>query len=1047
MSQHPRPLRRHRVRPLGMAAAELFLSFLSCILLSFVARPAMAAWSHGNWTEVFSSTTDIHDFAVSSDGVEGTLVFYLDRGTDPLWARVSRLSRTGTRMWGDTGTPVPLTWNAEYQSRPLAVSSDGNGGAYCALADIYSSVNVLRLVHYDPSGTVTWSVNVADLGPNVGTAGVRLVPEAGVGITVGYAPSSHSHLIATRYDTDGGLVWSTDVNSFYEDKVWRCEFDMRSDGQGGVLLAWYRYDRDEYLNYGTFSEEIGAQRVDGNGSALWGADGHMVWQQPGFWHVNAYHAQIVDDTNGGAYVVTSGGERAYGQHLDAAGNETWAANGIVLQMAGPSGWDVDTDPRICRDGAGGMYVVQSDVDIYVQRVNVDGTFPWGSAGITAATPGGSNESFDGARIDVDGFGGGIVAFHDWNMGDESLAGLRFDGFSNVLWLDTHLFDATGNDEIDDIHVVGDRKGGAHFVWRRHLTDTPTRDDIYALGVNPQGQPPRPLLFGCSPDAAQPAEVPYVLVFGDYLDSSYQFSLRRNEDSIPLGGLGVFNSGLVGGWFDLSGASIGAWDLHASLDGSDRAELANAFGVGMPPSCDTVESITDGNGIDIVGSPRRMAFDPEGNCRFALLFYNQNVNVSSFERHVRGPGGISSRQLEVLTNTAASQLTYTVDTGGNDLMACIVNAASGDYLRCRGFDADGSLLPWASYSFSFSSPVLSWPVITALDDGGFLAVVEDGNPGATHLRSVYLTESSAICLDPPSGDNAHHPDLAAIDDGAAMVFVRNSWIPGVSDLCLQYFRNGSWDVPQVITFGLFLDSPTVAYDGNGDLLVAWVLDNSTNRTAPVLQTCLVSAGVPGPIRTRPTNGSIEQVIVDAQGPGNFYLMSTISGDPDQFYLRGGNGRVFYPRRRLNPDGVELNLAPVLAAQHGGPRLGTFWLHTAQGTNYGWVDGWFCDEGVTTAAPSVAPGLQLSSVKACPNPFNPRTTLAFSLSQDQWVQLDIIDLHGRRVRTLLNGPLSRGDQEVRFDGRDDRGVPLASGTYFARLRPAHDAPAAAKLTLLK
>lgn len=74
-------------------------------------------------------------------------------------------------------------------------------------------------------------------------------------------------------------------------------------------------------------------------------------------------------------------------------------------------------------------------------------------------------------------------------------------------------------------------------------------------------------------------------------------------------------------------------------------------------------------------------------------------------------------------------------------------------------------------------------------------------------------------------------------------------------------------------------------------------------------------------------------------------------------------------------------------------------------------------------------------ARPNPFNPSTTLAYSLRGDGThnVQLNIRDLRGRLVRSLVNATQA-GDREysVRWDGRADDGRPATSGSYIAELR---------------
>ena len=68
---------------------------------------------------------------------------------------------------------------------------------------------------------------------------------------------------------------------------------------------------------------------------------------------------------------------------------------------------------------------------------------------------------------------------------------------------------------------------------------------------------------------------------------------------------------------------------------------------------------------------------------------------------------------------------------------------------------------------------------------------------------------------------------------------------------------------------------------------------------------------------------------------------------------------------------------------------------------------------------------------PNPFNPQTTLAFDLPQRGFVRLEIYDLVGRRVRTLLAEERESGQHSAIWDGRADNGGRVSSGTYVARL----------------
>jgi len=84
---------------------------------------------------------------------------------------------------------------------------------------------------------------------------------------------------------------------------------------------------------------------------------------------------------------------------------------------------------------------------------------------------------------------------------------------------------------------------------------------------------------------------------------------------------------------------------------------------------------------------------------------------------------------------------------------------------------------------------------------------------------------------------------------------------------------------------------------------------------------------------------------------------------------------------------------------------------------------------------------------PNPFNPSTTLRFSLADESAVTLKIHDARGRCVRTLLVGShLTGGAHELVWDGRDDAGRGVPSAVYLARLTVG-DFVESRKLLLLK
>lgn len=68
---------------------------------------------------------------------------------------------------------------------------------------------------------------------------------------------------------------------------------------------------------------------------------------------------------------------------------------------------------------------------------------------------------------------------------------------------------------------------------------------------------------------------------------------------------------------------------------------------------------------------------------------------------------------------------------------------------------------------------------------------------------------------------------------------------------------------------------------------------------------------------------------------------------------------------------------------------------------------------------------------PNPFNPETLIRYELDAGGAVSLEVYDVLGRRVATLVAARKPAGTYVTRWDGRNERGVPAPAGMYLYRL----------------
>lgn len=111
-------------------------------------------------------------------------------------------------------------------------------------------------------------------------------------------------------------------------------------------------------------------------------------------------------------------------------------------------------------------------------------------------------------------------------------------------------------------------------------------------------------------------------------------------------------------------------------------------------------------------------------------------------------------------------------------------------------------------------------------------------------------------------------------------------------------------------------------------------------------------------------------------------------------------------------------------HNGWAVGTFGtvLHTANG-------------GVTkvkpqASSPDIPIGFRL--LQNFPNPFNPTTTIRYSLRRAGWVVLEVYNILGAKVRALENAYKQPGDHQVVWNGLSDRSLSVSSGLYLYQLR---------------
>jgi len=173
---------------------------------------------------------------------------------------------------------------------------------------------------------------------------------------------------------------------------------------------------------------------------------------------------------------------------------------------------------------------------------------------------------------------------------------------------------------------------------------------------------------------------------------------------------------------------------------------------------------------------------------------------------------------------------------------------------------------------------------------------------------------------------------------------------------------------------------------------------------------------------------------------------------QLYLEGEDEQ-FRLQRGENPD--PRGSAPLDGEIRNGPGDYRYDDHEARpGIDYWYWLAMLDEAGEVTRYLGPATGhlagtasVLAARLSGFPNPFNPRTVIRFDLPEAGRVDLSIYDLRGRRLCRLADEEMESGAHERTWNGRDDLGRELPSGSYFARLHRPGRAPEHFKLILLR
>ena len=154
-------------------------------------------------------------------------------------------------------------------------------------------------------------------------------------------------------------------------------------------------------------------------------------------------------------------------------------------------------------------------------------------------------------------------------------------------------------------------------------------------------------------------------------------------------------------------------------------------------------------------------------------------------------------------------------------------------------------------------------------------------------------------------------------------------------------------------------------------------------------------------------------------------------------------VYY--RRMNADGTPTDSAPVVLCNarnaQSQPRIATYsntalitWIDERAGEEVTGLWGNTVQSSTPVDDALQTPIHQAQIIGNYPNPFNPSTTISYNIAVEGMAKLEVYNIKGQLVKTLVKEHKARGKHQAVWDGKDFRGKGVASGVFFVRLSSA-------------
>jgi len=382
------------------------------IYVQRVKHDGVAQWAT-NGVDICRELGDQYSPQIVSDGEGGAIITWNDyRSGSHSDIYAQRVKHDGGAQWTIDGVAICTALGGQYSPQ---IVSDGEGGAIITWYDYRSGSNFdiyVQRVNHD--GVTQWTTDGVAICRELGDQYVpQIVPDGEGGAIItwyDYRSGSNFDIYVQRVNHDGVTQWTTDGVAICTALGDQSSPQIVPDGEGGAIITWNDYRSGSH-------SDIYARRVNQDGGAQWTTDGVAICTALS----NQYSPQIVSDGEGGAiitwYDYRSGSNYdIYARRVNHDGVAQWATDGVAICRELGDQYV----PQIVPDGEGGAIITWydyrsgSNFDIYARRVNHDGVTQWTTDGVAICTALGDQSS---PQIVPDGEGSAIITWYDYRSGN------------------------------------------------------------------------------------------------------------------------------------------------------------------------------------------------------------------------------------------------------------------------------------------------------------------------------------------------------------------------------------------------------------------------------------------------------------------------------------------------------------------------------------------------------------------------------------------------------------------------------------------------------